>query len=660
MKRLFTILLLAILVAGTAYSQKATLELFKKAAPIEMQTPTLKTDMFPFEGKSSIGDKIQGLTVLDQTTDALYNNYLNVTPFIYEPISNTLMLVFHVRNFQTNPITGELNILYSTNDGANWVKRQIFSKSGSITVWPSISAINPDAVTNPNELKLLVYSVLAQYDNIKDYPWSGAQYVIVDGTNSPDGYPIVSPRNNSAQKWWTCTTTSSSSNYFYQAGMTSVVDQNNWQQRGCYGVGMFEYSPHYDLLVSQVPPQWGFDRFKAPEQTGYYNGPINIDADKDGNVYAIVNNISSSATDRTPAVSKSVDHGYTWSEFIPMPQTIIDAYIISQGGAILADHSPFPWNTIAYQTNGFVVTGVDEYSFLIRIIVWIDDNTFSLHIVEAYFKDGVWGIRKVANFKLSNFEPFFPFVIENVAPTGSTTMLDTLLTSNLGNELQISKTADGEYLIAKYIDFRDDYYHFPTPYSIYNGQITFDSIPTTDVFCSYRKKTETEWSPAVNVTNTVFYDKFSYIPPIVPSITKVPLITFQTFKATNTAYPRYPYPDMLQQLCVDQTQNIAFTMVDLTVNAVNEPPKFNFSLRDAYPNPSTDKAEIGFNLDKSAQVRLEVFSPLGQKIATLVNSWQSDGIHAVNFDTHSLANGVYYYTITVDGTTATKMMVVAH
>jgi hypothetical protein len=656
MKRLFTILLLIVLVVSSGYAKKASLELFKKIQQDELRMPVLKADNIPTMGKDQPLDKIQALGTIDRVIDGSFNHYAKTTPIVYEPVTNSIIIVNSNRVAgTTGPMTGSIYLFSSTNNGGNWVKREIYSRSEWIPCYPSISVLNPDQSTNTADLKFMAYSVLAKYQaSDQTYPWTGALYVVVDKA-SIEPFDFFGPQNNSQQRWFWSVMSSSSAHtdmeVFYHAGMTTP---RTGQAYGYYGIGAFEIKTNYDFLTSKIPDQWGLDRFMPSDDIeSSFNGPMDIDVDNNGNVYAaVINILKSDQENRVPAISKSVDDGKTWSEFDPMPASIMDAYIALEVGQ---DYAPMP-NQLPYHSNGFVVTGEDEYSLFFRVWITTDGTMYNkFQIVEAYKKAGAWGIRKVSDYEGLPI----PFVIEDVSP--GTTLLDSITTNRRGNEIQAAKTADGSAILVKWLDFRADPVVLNPPVAIYNGQITIDTVATTDVMMASRQTNETQWSKANNVTNDVFFDKITWIPHIIPSLKKVPLMANQTVKATNAQHPRFVYPDFLQQLCVDQTQDVGFKMVDATLyDGVNDPQKANFLLKDIYPNPSTNLVEIGFNIERSANVRLEVYTALGQKIATLVNGWLPEGVHAANFDTRNLIDGVYYYNLTVDGRTATKMMVVNH
>ena len=71
----------------------------------------------------------------------------------------------------------------------------------------------------------------------------------------------------------------------------------------------------------------------------------------------------------------------------------------------------------------------------------------------------------------------------------------------------------------------------------------------------------------------------------------------------------------------------------------------SFSLEQNYPNPFNPTTVIRYALPQRAQVTLDVFNNLGQKIATLVDGEVSAGTHEARFEAKGLASGVYFYRI---------------
>jgi hypothetical protein len=88
-----------------------------------------------------------------------------------------------------------------------------------------------------------------------------------------------------------------------------------------------------------------------------------------------------------------------------------------------------------------------------------------------------------------------------------------------------------------------------------------------------------------------------------------------------------------------------------------------FHLRQNYPNPlrasvSNSGTTITFTLSKAANVTLEVYNMLGEKVTTLVKGAKPAGEHVVSFEASSLPSGIYFYTLTAGELKQTRKMVI--
>ncbi len=83
-------------------------------------------------------------------------------------------------------------------------------------------------------------------------------------------------------------------------------------------------------------------------------------------------------------------------------------------------------------------------------------------------------------------------------------------------------------------------------------------------------------------------------------------------------------------------------------------PEIQKSLKN-YPNPFTDGTLIEYQLIGNAKVKLSVWNEAGQLITVLVDSNQSKGTHQVPVSLDK--NGVYFYTLDVDGQRVAKKMI---
>ena len=99
-----------------------------------------------------------------------------------------------------------------------------------------------------------------------------------------------------------------------------------------------------------------------------------------------------------------------------------------------------------------------------------------------------------------------------------------------------------------------------------------------------------------------------------------------------------------------QTSRVEFELL-----SKNELP-VEFVLDQNYPNPFNPTTTIRFGIPESADVSLEVYTVLGQKIMTLVNENRSAGWHTVNFNGTGLSSGVYLYRIQAGGMVQTRKL----
>jgi Secretion system C-terminal sorting domain/Thrombospondin type 3 repeat len=86
-----------------------------------------------------------------------------------------------------------------------------------------------------------------------------------------------------------------------------------------------------------------------------------------------------------------------------------------------------------------------------------------------------------------------------------------------------------------------------------------------------------------------------------------------------------------------------------------------FQLYDNYPNPFNPTTTISYDLAQTANVTIDIFNVLGQRVVTLVDEQQETGRHQVIWDVdangQTVASGIYYYRIQAGEFIQTKKMV---
>ena len=88
----------------------------------------------------------------------------------------------------------------------------------------------------------------------------------------------------------------------------------------------------------------------------------------------------------------------------------------------------------------------------------------------------------------------------------------------------------------------------------------------------------------------------------------------------------------------------------------NNPVVNNYKLYQNYPNPFNPTTNIKFAVAKEGHVTLKVYDLLGREVATLVNQEMSTGNYAADFDASKLSSGTYIYTLSVNGVSISKKM----
>jgi len=240
----------------------------------------------------------------------------------------------------------------------------------------------------------------------------------------------------------------------------------------------------------------------------------------------------------------------------------------------------------------------------------------------------------------------------------------------LGHEVQAAKTADGKSIVVKYIDFRDSTIKLDAPYGVYvydrdNETYVADQVEyvtCTDIFLTHRKLNEVEFSPVVNATNDLYYQKISRMPDVVESVNEVGLFIHRFPLHVKTMADYSPQLGAIPDAICQQMGEF-FQLVDFcTLDADHEPTgevgvetKFDYDFRidNVYPNPATDNAEIVFVLDKSSNVTIDMFDVVGHK-TNLRKGFETKGAHVFSINTADYPTGSYIITMTVEGRRVAK------
>ncbi len=117
--------------------------------------------------------------------------------------------------------------------------------------------------------------------------------------------------------------------------------------------------------------------------------------------------------------------------------------------------------------------------------------------------------------------------------------------------------------------------------------------------------------------------------------------------------------DPLQPVTHVYMNGITFTDADFISN-----PGFKSSIDNKVsvsqnrPNPFNGNTQIDINLDKAANVSVEVINITGQTVYSMNLGRKASGTHTVNLNSNNLSSGIYFYTVTAGTSQVTKKMIV--
>ena len=106
--------------------------------------------------------------------------------------------------------------------------------------------------------------------------------------------------------------------------------------------------------------------------------------------------------------------------------------------------------------------------------------------------------------------------------------------------------------------------------------------------------------------------------------------------------------------------NVSEPMILTAQGIGDELIPYHYYLNQNYPNPFNPLTVIAYGLPAAEDVKLEIYTVLGQRVAALVNERQDAGRYEVRFSAQDylLANGVYFYKLRAGSYTATRKFVV--
>lgn len=105
--------------------------------------------------------------------------------------------------------------------------------------------------------------------------------------------------------------------------------------------------------------------------------------------------------------------------------------------------------------------------------------------------------------------------------------------------------------------------------------------------------------------------------------------------------------------------DIIFVKVEAsTVSVPKVNTKESFSVSQNFPNPSINSTTVNVNLNKSADITIQVTDLIGKVVYSATRSNASTGVNTIQMNTSNWNKGMYFYTVQVQGEKVTKQMIV--
>ena len=295
------------------------------------------------------------------------------------------------------------------------------------------------------------------------------------------------------------------------------------------------------------------------------------------------------------------------------------------------------WSDITYLPTA-AVAGLDSATGLNYEVDFIVDSDGNPHFVGTYIYNTQALIQEVYwNADSSRWDSK---VITDVFQTVWTLPGPSALQSL--NEPEFARSLDGKYIFVKWIDNPD----------------SLSLI--ADVFISGRYiGSDNEWSEPINVTNSPdIFEKFTNLATHVTEISRTDSNITVGLHAYYTIFGDGDTDDLTEsELWYLKDLMITVPGPTTGIGDIPDTVPAEFALEQNYPNPFNPSTTISFTLQKSANVKLNVYSINGEKVATLANGSRTAGTHDIVFDASNLSSGVYFYTLSSGEFSQTKKMV---
>ena len=94
------------------------------------------------------------------------------------------------------------------------------------------------------------------------------------------------------------------------------------------------------------------------------------------------------------------------------------------------------------------------------------------------------------------------------------------------------------------------------------------------------------------------------------------------------------------------------------VTGIQENKELGIKLNQNIPNPFNGTSDISYQIAKRGNVTMNITDISGRNVMTINEGAKDAGTYKVTIDSKDLSQGVYFYTLNVDGYKLTNRMIV--
>jgi len=195
----------------------------------------------------------------------------------------------------------------------------------------------------------------------------------------------------------------------------------------------------------------------------------------------------------------------------------------------------------------------------------------------------------------------------------------------------------------------------------YNADSTLYVPNDIDVYMAKSVDNGLTWTEPENVTNTAGPEDYPQIEyghhlANIGSDYEIGLFYQMPNFNVETYPPATGYYDYMNYVYVGKYENDLESLSTINGDEREIIPS-NFVLKQNYPNPFNPLTRISYGLDITSNVKLSLYDVRGGFVETLINKRINAGNHDFMLDASHLSSGVYFYTMTVNGASQTRKLI---